>query len=138
MRKAIFKMLSWWAIVFAVAAVLTTPAAAFNPPGHFNSTPLAQSIKHVQPHACGLNSGSFARICRPSANASCLSAVARDVKGYSQPFCEKRQTACSFCLKVMMRCIARIGHGPRNQFSCDECPAKFSRCIGKRYSILER
>ena len=93
---------------------------------------------HIQPSTCGLKSGSFARICRPSANTSCLSAVEREVAGYSQPFCEKRQKACSFCLALMMRCIGKIGHGPKSQYSCDECPAKFDRCIGKRYPVLPR
>ena len=93
---------------------------------------------HIQPHDCGLKSGSFARICRPSANTSCLSAAEREVAGYAQPFCEKRQKACSFCLALMMRCIGKIGHGPKSQYSCDECPAKFDRCIGRRYPVLVR
>ena len=93
---------------------------------------------HIKPNTCGLKSGSFARICRPSANTSCLGAVERNVKGYSQPFCEKRAKSCDFCLKLMFRCIERIGHGAKSQYSCDECPAKFSRCIGRRYPVLER
>ena len=93
---------------------------------------------HIQPHDCGLSSASFARICRPSANTSCLGAVERKVEGYSQPFCEKRQKACGLCLALMMRCIAHISHGPKSQYSCDECPAKFDRCIGKRYPVLAR
>ena len=93
---------------------------------------------HVTGPSCGISSGSFARICRPSAAVSCLSAVERNVKGFSKTFCEKRVHACSFCLKLMQRCFTYVGHGPRSQYSCDECPAKFSRCIGKRYPVLAR
>lgn len=94
------------------------------------------SAHHVTGASCGIKSGSFARICRPGAASSCLSATERGIKGFSKTFCEKRTGACSFCLKLMQRCIKNIGHGARSQYSCDECGAKFSRCIGKRYPVL--
>lgn len=90
-------------------------------------------VKHVAPHTCGVSSSKFARICRPGAHTSCMGAVSRNVKGFSPTFCTVRRTACTTCLTALKLCIKRIGHGPRNQFSCDECTGKFSRCIGKRY-----
>lgn len=96
----------------------------------------AVQVHHVAPYTCGVTSSKFARICRPSAQTSCKGAVTRGVKGFSSQFCAARHTACVSCLAMLKRCINRIGHGPRNEFSCDECTGKFSRCIGKRYPPL--
>lgn len=92
--------------------------------------------EHVKPHERGVKSASFARICRPNAYATCLRASVRGVKGFSAPFCARRQTACRSCLEKLMQCIRKIGHAKRSEFSCDECSGKFSRCIGKRYPKL--
>ena len=109
------------------------PAGAIEPAQIGEAGSGVHRVSHVAPHTCGVRSASFARICSPQADTSCKSAVTRGVKGSSKPFCEARYTACSSCLAMLMRCISRIGHGPRTQFSCDECTGKFSRCIGKRY-----
>ncbi len=93
--------------------------------------------EHVQPDECGVKSASYARICRPNAYATCLRASARGVKGFSAPFCARRQTACRSCLDKLRACIKKIGHAKKSEFSCDECSGKFSRCIGKRYPILK-
>lgn len=90
-------------------------------------------VHHVAPYTCGVTSSKFARICLRSAQTSCKGAVGRGVKGFSTQFCAARHTACVSCLAMLKRCINRIGHGPRDEFSCDECTGKFSRCIGKRY-----
>lgn len=94
---------------------------------------IAIKVHHVAPYTCGVSSSKFARICRPSAQTSCKGAVSRGVKGFSSQFCAARHTACVSCLAMLKRCINKIGHGPRNEYSCDECTGKFSRCIGKRY-----
>lgn len=93
--------------------------------------------EHVKPHQCGVKSASYARICRPNAYATCVRASARGVKGYSAPFCARRQTACRSCLDKLRACIRLIGHAKKSEFSCDECSGKFSRCIGKRYPKLK-
>ena len=93
--------------------------------------------EHVAPASCGVKSSSFARICRPGAYASCLRASGRKVAGFTKPMCAARQTACRSCLDQLFRCIKRIGHAKRSEFSCDECSGKFSRCIGRRYPKLK-
>ena len=99
---------------------------------------LISQVSHVAPYRCGVTSSKFARICRPSANMSCKRAVESGVKGYSTSLCAARHTACVSCLSMLRRCISRIGHAPRTDFSCDECTGKFSRCIGKRYPTIAR
>ncbi len=101
------------------------------------SLPLPVLAEHIQLHQCGVKSASFARICRPNAYATCLRASTKGVKGYSAPFCARRQTACRSCLDKLRLCIAKIGHAKKSEFSCDECSGKFSRCIGKRYPKLK-
>ncbi len=111
--------------LFAVAIACLVPQAAL------------VRAEHVKPHECGVKSASFARICRPNAYAACLRASARGVKGFSAPFCARRQTACRTCLDKLMQCIRTIGHAKKSEYSCDECSGKFSRCIGKRYPKLK-
>ena len=101
------------------------------------TVPLPVHAEHIQPHQCGVKSASFARICRPNAYVTCLRASTRGVKGYSAPFCARRQTACRACVDKLRLCIAKIGHAKKSEFSCDECSGKFSRCIGKRYPKLK-
>ncbi|MEQ1671364.1 MAG: hypothetical protein ABL893_10935 [Hyphomicrobium sp.] len=123
-------------LVFAllVSAAGAAPQVSRSTP----SAPILHQAAQVSPYQCGVTSSKFARICRPQAVASCRSAVARGAKGYSQHVCAARRVACVSCLAMLRRCISRIGHGPRNEFSCEECTGKFSRCIGKRYPALRR
>lgn len=114
-------------IVVAITLVAATALAMSVVPDR------AALANHIAPVTCGVKSASFARICRPGAYQSCLRATARGVAGFSRAKCAQRQTACRSCLDQLFRCIARIGHAKRSEFSCDECSGKFSRCIGKRY-----
>lgn len=114
---------SWLTVTFTAVASLFFTAWSAAP----------ARANHIAPLTCGVKSSGFARICRPGAYQSCLRATARSVAGFSKPKCAARQTACRSCLDALYRCIARIGHFTRSEYSCDECSGKFSRCIGKRY-----
>jgi hypothetical protein len=123
-------------IAFALvlnASVLAAPLVGRIAPLHS----AVVAIDHVAPYTCGVTSSKFARICRPGIRSKCDGAVARGVKGFSSQLCAARHTACVSCLSMLRSCIKRIGHGPRNHFSCDECTGKFSRCIGKRYPVIQ-
>lgn len=89
--------------------------------------------RHIAAHQCGVQSSSFARICRPSAHTSCLGAVKRGVPGFTIRLCERRKSACSRCLADIQKCISRIGHWPRVTHSCEKCKERFDRCMKWRY-----
>jgi hypothetical protein len=93
----------------------------------------AARAAHVASHQCGVTSSTFARICRPSAHASCLRAVKRGVAGFTEKVCADRKAACSTCLSRIHTCISRIGHWPVWTHSCDRCKARFDRCLKRRY-----
>ena len=123
--------------LLVIAAIGMTPAGAIPVAMfHLETGALAQKTSHVQPYQCGVTSSKFARICRPQAAVSCASAVSRGISGFSEALCKARQSACSGCLVMLRRCISRIGHAPRSEFSCDKCTGKFSRCIGRRYPVV--
>lgn len=117
--------------ISAEAHAFALPAAS--PP---QSGDRVMRVSHVAPYRCGVTTSKFARICRPAATVSCARAVERGVNGYSTALCAARHTACVSCLSMLRRCISRVGHAPRTDFSCDECTGKFSRCIGKRYPTI--
>jgi hypothetical protein len=123
-------------VVFALVPSAATAAPLLQRPS--GSEVVVRQAAHVAPYRCGVTSSKFARICRPSAQTSCQSAVARGVPGFSKTFCAARHTACVSCLAMLRRCISRIGHAARADFSCGECTGKFSRCIGKRYPVVAR
>lgn len=134
------------AAVIAAVIVVTVPLAAHSlrsvaPLGHQDSKPGRQApilrVNHIAPQQCGVKQASFARICRAGAHTSCLKAVRRGVKGFSNLVCAARQTACHSCLDRLRACIGKIGHAKRIDFSCEECTGKFSRCIGKRYPQIK-
>lgn len=124
--------------VIAATIVFAVPAAAqpLRDAVRVNETQVLRA-HHVAPHQCGVKQASFARICRASAYSSCLSAVRRHVKGFSNLVCAERRTACRSCLDRLSACIGKIGHAKRMDFSCEECTGKFSRCIGKRYPQIK-
>ncbi|MCB1505027.1 MAG: hypothetical protein KDJ47_08635 [Hyphomicrobiaceae bacterium] len=121
-------MLAGIRVMFVVAFLLPVLALAFAA-----QTSAPAEAKHIAPHQCGVSSGTFARICRPSAYPSCMRAVKRGVAGFSVKLCERRKAACSTCLANIFRCISRIGHWPKLTHSCDSCKARFDRCIKRRY-----
>lgn len=98
--------------------------------------PSALDAAHTAPHQCGVKSSSFARICRPGANASCLGAVERGVKGFTRAICDQRREACSKCLNDVQVCVSRIGHWPKLTHTCEKCTKRFDTCIEKRYPKL--
>lgn len=118
-----------------VLALLASQSAVSAPPRP-NAPRFANDVlivNHVAPYQCGVKQGSFARICRANAYPTCLRAVKRGVKGFSNAFCAARRAACHSCLGELRTCIGKIGHAKRVDFSCGECTGKFSRCIGRRY-----